>query len=150
MAKIVKRFGETDGRTLGLRLLREAIDQQYGDGLVAASVVAGSFGFDAEHFDILIRVATAEWHTDHENIATTLASYRDIRALPTLVKLATWIPQHEEGDDIRALAVKAIWGIGNLPGSEAEDALRDLTHDEDKVVREAAEYQLVRRAKQAG
>lgn len=48
-------------------------------------------------------------------------------------------------DENRALAVKAIWGLGKMPGAEAEQALLGLREDEDEIVREEDEAQSRRR-----
>ncbi|MFD5103330.1 hypothetical protein [Streptomyces albidochromogenes] len=33
-----------------------------------------------------------------------------------------WIPEYLDFDEFRALAVKAIWALGAIPGPEARDA----------------------------
>ncbi|MFF0277001.1 HEAT repeat domain-containing protein [Streptomyces sp. NPDC004330] len=48
-------------------------------------------------------------------------------------------------DENRSLAVKAIWALGAIPGSEAQEALTRLCDDDSEIVRENAVRQLARR-----
>jgi hypothetical protein len=50
-----------------------------------------------------------------------------------------------EYDDNRALAVKAIWALGKIPGSEAEIKLQILARSDNEILRKAASGQLERR-----
>lgn len=55
---------------------------------------------------------------------------------------ARWVPDLLDFDESRALAVKAIWAHGGVPGDEERQALRELADAEDAIVREAAQAQL--------
>jgi hypothetical protein len=64
----------------------------------------------------------------------------------TFARLAAeWISDYLDFDENRALAVKAIWALDGLPGSEAERTLRQLLRSGNEIVREAARDQLKRR-----
>lgn len=144
---ILRHFGTTDGRKLGLRLLREAADEKATADLEAALIVCNLFGFGMEHLPLLIDLAPANWHQQHENIAFMLSQLKHPSAIAVLHHMATWVPDYLDWDENRALAVKAIWGLGKTPGTEAEQALLSLLEDEDEIVREEAEAQLQRRNK---
>ncbi|WP_073814917.1 hypothetical protein [Streptomyces sp. CB02261] len=45
-----------------------------------------------------------------------------------------WIPEYLDFDENRALAVKAIWALGAIPGTEAREALEDLRDDENEII----------------
>lgn len=104
------------------------------------------FGHGAEHLPLLTDLVYADWHQCHEDVVSMLDELRDPRAVAALLHAATWVPDYLEWDDNRAMAVKAIWGLGDAPGAEAEQALRRLCEDEDEIVRTNAEAQLRRRA----
>ncbi|MEV5818360.1 HEAT repeat domain-containing protein [Micromonospora harpali] len=142
---ILRHFNTTDGRGLGLRLLREAALERDPVGLEAAVVVCNLFGFGAEHLELLIDLTSAGWHEQHENVVSMLSKLRDPGGVVALRCAATWVPSYLDWDENRALAVKAIWGLGGIAGAEAEQALLGLLEDEDEIVREEAEVQLRRR-----
>jgi hypothetical protein len=62
-----------------------------------------------------------------------------------LLTLAQWVPDYLAFDENRALAVKAIWALGDIDGPAAERALRALSTAESDVVRDNASEQLTRR-----
>lgn len=145
--KILEHFGTQDGRALGLRLLRDAIETKNADDVEAALIVCSAFGLGEEHLGLLIDLVRADWHFSHENIVSLLDGFRSPAAVEALYHAATWVPDYLEFDEARALAVKAIWALGNTPGSEAEHALRRLSTSDSEVVREEAKAQLARRLK---
>jgi hypothetical protein len=63
-----------------------------------------------------------------------------------LVHLASWVPDYLDFDEARALAAKALWGLGDMPGSGATLALERLRVSENMIVKREAEAQLRRRA----
>ncbi|MEU2133848.1 HEAT repeat domain-containing protein [Streptomyces sp. NPDC018352] len=70
---------------------------------------------------------------------------RSPKTVPTLVLATHWVPEHLDFDQCRALAVKAIWALGGIPGPEAREALEGLRDDENEIIRENAVKQLARR-----
>ena len=113
---ILRHFNTADGGELGLRLLREAVDEKDPVGLEAAVIVCNLFGFGAAHFGFLVDLVPADWHQEHENIVTMLSAFKDDRATAALRHAATWVPDYLDWDENRALAVKAIWGLAERPG----------------------------------
>jgi hypothetical protein len=143
---VLRHFGTTDGRALGLRLLSDAVDRQDGLDVEMALIVCATFGFTMDHLDLLVQLASADWHHKHEDVVSALGQLRAPAAVDALCHDAWWIPDYLDFDESRALAVKAVWALGGTPGAEAEQALKQLLSAEGEIVREAARAQLIRRA----
>jgi hypothetical protein len=107
-ADVLRHFGTADGHALGLRLLRDAVDRRDGMDVDAALAVCGTFGITADHLELLVQLASADWHRDHEDVATGLDHLRTPAAVDALYHLAWWIPDYLDWDDTRGLARKAI------------------------------------------
>jgi hypothetical protein len=144
---VLRAFGYSDGRALGLKLLRQSIDDRDADDMEASLVVVGSFGVTPEHFGMLIDLLAADWHQRHESVVYLLDRLRDPRAIASLARVATWIPDYLDWDENRALARNAIWAIGKIPGDESRAMLVELSQSQDDVVRQGAQEQLKRRSK---
>lgn len=142
---VLRHFGTTDGCALGLRLLRDAVDRQDGLDVEIALIVCATFGFTMDHLDLLVQLASADWHHKHEDVVLALGQLRSPTGVEALYHAAWWVPDYLDFDESRALAIKAIWALGGTPGAEAEQALKRLLSAEGEVVREAARAQLARR-----
>lgn len=142
---VLRHFGATDGRSLGLCLLRDAVERRDGLDVEMALIVCAKFGFTMDHLDLLVQLASADWHHKHEDVVSALGQLRSPTAVEALYHAAWWVPDYLDFDESRALAVKAIWALGSTPGPEAEQALKQLLSAEGEVVREAARAQLARR-----
>jgi hypothetical protein len=130
---------------LSLRLLEEAYKARNSVDIECALVVGFSFGFGPEHTAILCRLVDEDWHEDHENVVSALDELRTPLAIEALFRATQWIPGYLDFDEARALAVKAIWALGNLPGPEAETKLKAIARSDDAILRTNAEEQLERR-----
>ncbi len=137
--------GATDPAKLTASLLEDAFTNRNADDVEYALMVGFTFGFSDAHVDVLIRLASVSWHRKHEDIITALGRLRDAKAGNVLWTATQQIPDYLAFDESRALAVKAIWALGKLPGSEAESALRKLAASNVSVIRDAALQQLERR-----
>lgn len=142
---VLRHFETMDGRALGIRLLRDAVDRHDGLDVEMALIVCATFGFTTDHLGLLVQLASADWHHKHEDVVSALGQLRSPRAVEALYQAAWWVPDYLDFDESRALAVKAIWALGGTPGAEAEQALKRLLSAEDEIVREAARTQLMRR-----
>ncbi|MER5501123.1 MULTISPECIES: HEAT repeat domain-containing protein [unclassified Streptomyces] len=144
--EVLAHFGESDGGALALRLLRDAVERRDADDVEMALIVHGAADASAEEFmEPLTELFPAEWHREHEDIVSMLGRLRSPRTMPTLVLATHWVPEHLDWDENRALAVKAIWALGAIPGEEARDALKGLRDAENEIIRENAVNQLARR-----
>ncbi|MEI5525029.1 HEAT repeat domain-containing protein [Streptomyces brasiliscabiei] len=144
--EVLAHFSESDGGALALRLLGDAMERRDADDVEMALIVHSAADASVEEFmEPLIEMFPAEWHREHEDIVSMLGRLRSPRTLPTLVLATRWVPEHLDFDDCRALAVKAIWALGGIPGPEAREALKGLRDDENEIIRENAVKQLARR-----
>ncbi|MEU6164883.1 HEAT repeat domain-containing protein [Streptomyces tanashiensis] len=146
--EVLAHFGESDGGTLALRLLRDAMERQDADNVEMAFILKAAAGAPAEEFlEPLTELFPAEWHREHEDIVSTLGKLRSPKTVPTLVLATHWVPEHLDWDENRALAVKAIWALGGIPGAEARGCLESLRDADNEIIRENAVKQLARRGK---
>jgi hypothetical protein len=144
--EVLAHFGESDSGALALRLLRDAMERRDADDVEMALIVHGAADASVEEFmEPLIELFPAEWHREHEDIVSMLGKLRSPKTVPTLVLATRWVPEYLDFDEFRALAVKAIWALGGIPGPEAREALEGLRDDENEIIRENAVKQLARR-----
>ncbi|MFF6772469.1 HEAT repeat domain-containing protein [Streptomyces sp. NPDC012637] len=144
--EVLAHFGESDGGALALRLLRDAMERRDADDVEMALIVKAAADASGEEFlEPLIELSRADWHTRHEDAVRMLGKFRSPRMVPALVEATRWVPEYLDWDENRALAVKAIWALGAVPGPEARDALEGLRDDENAIIRENALKQLARR-----
>ncbi|MFJ9871397.1 hypothetical protein [Streptomyces sp. NPDC101165] len=135
---VLAHFGTTDGRKLGLDLLRDAIQRRDGVDVEMALIVSFTFGFTTDHLTPLLHLAKADWHYKHEDVVSALGTLRTANAAEALFFSTQWVPNYLDFDECRALATKAIWALGNTPGPEAEQALARLSESDNKILRETA------------
>jgi hypothetical protein len=140
--EFLRRFGATNGVALGLDLLRDANDRRDPLDVEMALVVCSKFGFTNEHLQPLLILAVADWHQQHENVASALAKIKSPASVDALMHLALWVPDYLAYDDARALATKAIWALGGIGGDEARLALESLACSNSSIVAEGARAQL--------
>jgi len=141
---VLRQFDTHDGRGLGLRLLRAAIDANSADDVEASLIVCDTFGLDREHVEPLSQLVHADWHLQHENVVTLLGRLRCRDAVEALYHAATWVPDYLDYDETRALAVKALWALGDISDPVARERLRQLSRSDNEIVRAEAEAQLSR------
>ena len=130
---------------LGLTLLRDAVQRRDAEDVEWSLVVCFRFGFSPQHFDLLIELAFAEWHERHEDVASALGGFIAGSFDATVHLAPVWVPQYLAFDDVRALAVKAIWGGGAIPGAPATKGTSTISATaEDGIVARAAMQELDR------
>ena len=142
----LRRFpSAVDGGKVALPLIEDAYAAQSAEDLGCALIVGFRFGFAPRHEDILRRLVDLDWHYSHEDVVEALDRLRSPSAAEALFRATQIIPKSLEYDDNRALAVKAIWALGKIPGSEAEIKLQILARSDNEILRKAASGQLERR-----
>ena len=134
---------------LALEWLDEAFRERSPEDLQCVLIVGFAFGFVPEHKEILCRLIEADWHYSHEDIVVALETWSSPDTVNALFCATQWIPKSLEYDDNRALAVKAIWALGRIPGTEAGAKLERLARSDIAVIRKTAIDQLERRHKDA-
>lgn len=142
---ILRHFGTSDGRMLGLTLLKDAISRKDAEDVEMALVVSAAFGFTGGHLQPLVLLTSAGWHQKHEDVVSALGELRDTAAVDALYNMTQWVPDYLDFDESRALARKAIWALGKMPGDSATETLGRLADSDDEIVQEEAVRQLKRR-----
>lgn len=127
---------------LSSQVLREACISKNDLDLSCALLIGFTFGFCVEQLDILSDLVDAEWHKNHEDVVSALDALRTEDAIPALYRASQFVPKYLEFDESRALASKAIWAIGRLPGRMPEKMLKNMSISKDPIVRDAALNQL--------
>lgn len=130
---------------LALNLLNDAVASRSADDLSCALTIGGRFGLGPEHVPLLVSVVNVDWHTSHEAVVELLDPLRALSAIDAFYGATQWIPGYLNYDDARALAVKAIWALGNLNSPAADAKLELLASADDQVLRKNAIEQLERR-----
>jgi hypothetical protein len=146
--EFVRRFPlAVAGGKLAPSWLEEAYKAQNAEELQCALAVGFTFGFAPEHKEIFRRLIGEDWHYSHEDVVSALETWPVPDTVEALFRATQWIPKSLEYDDSRALAVKAIWALGKIPGTEADASLKALARSDDIVLRKTAVEQLERRTK---
>jgi hypothetical protein len=140
--EFLRRFGATDGKTLGRDLVRDAAARRDSLDLEYAMIVCFKFGFADDLVQSLIELAFANWHEQHENVASALGTLRSPLSVEALIHLAEWVPSYLEFDDARALAVKAIWALDGIGTAEARQALEILSRSDNANIAQNAKARL--------
>jgi hypothetical protein len=130
---------------LASRLLEDAYRTHNGEDLGCALIIGFTFGFEREYTKILSDLVEADWHVSHEDVVSALDELHSRDTVEALFRATQWIPKSLEYDDSRALAIKAIWALGKIPGTEAEAKLEALARSDNAILRRTAEEQLERR-----
>jgi hypothetical protein len=128
-----------------LGLLEDAYRATDPDGVMLGLFVGFRFGFLPEHADVLCRLSDAEWHFSHEDVVSAIDEVNIKPAVDVLYRATLKLHPYLAYDDCRALAVKAIWALGNLRDETADEKLRMLAQRDEKILKEAALHQLRRR-----
>lgn len=145
--ELLQRLGirRDDGQRFALKALEEAYRLRDSASVEWALGLGFHFGMSAQYFDILVKLSDAEWHERHEDVVTALGELHDKRSVEPLYRAALKLHPYLAYDEARALAVKAIWALGNLGDASANEKLRALAKSEHSILREEAEKQLRRR-----
>jgi len=130
---------------LAVRWLQEAYQARNDDDLSCALIIGFSFGFAPEHRETLQRLIDEDWHQSHESAVSALVKIPSADNVDALFRATQWIPKYLEYDEFRALAVKAIWALGAIPGDAAQNKLEVLAQSENEILRTNAMKQLGRR-----
>jgi hypothetical protein len=125
-----------------LDLLNEAVAAQDPADVERALIVGFTFGFTEQHLPVLLQLIDKDWHFAHENVVSALSDLRTPKTIEALYRATQWIPNYLDYDEARALAVKAIWGLGAIEGGKAQEKLELLAGSDDPILRKNAIYQL--------
>jgi PBS lyase HEAT-like repeat len=112
-------------------------------------IVGFNFGFDYRVAPALRELLQKNWHPCHEDIVSALEDIGDADAVAALLHMTKWTPDYLKFDEGRALAVKAIWALGKIPGEASTAALRELSQSSDEILRNNAVHQINKRGEPA-
>lgn len=84
------------------------------------------------------------WHTQHENIASILQKLKLPESVEALYITANKKYDYLEYDEFYALAVKCIWGLGDIGTKDAYEKLKILSKSDNEIIAENATKQLGR------
>jgi HEAT repeat protein len=143
--EFLRQIGATSGVELGIVLLRDAVQRQDSYDVELALIVGFSFGFTEDHLPMLVPLALSDWHHSHEDVVGAFRILPTPMSVPALTHLATHVPEYLIFDDARALSVKAIWALGAISDSTAQQSLQSLAHSDVKIVSLNAKAQLERK-----
>jgi len=141
---VLRCFGASDGVSLGLHLLERAVAKRGAEDVEGALLVCNRFGFTPEHLPLLLELASTEWHHSHEDVVWYLGDYQGPEVVNALIRATEWIPEYLRFDESRALARKAVRGLGRQPDEKARDALLRLAASDHEIIRTDALKQLER------
>lgn len=133
--ELLSLFGAHDGQALGNRLVAEAMRDRDRVGLELALGVCEKFGLDRGLVPALVALAFEDWHHRHEVVALFLEELAAPESVEALVHSVRHHPPYLDHDDGQALARKAIYALGKIPGDEAERALLGFLDADRDVVR---------------
>lgn len=143
--EFLQRFAASDGRALGLKLLRDAVVRRDAVDVELALVVSFHFGFTVDHLALLVDLCFADWHQRHEDVVMALGKIKSPDSVDALVHMAQWVPGYLEYDEARALATKAVWALGGIDGDASDQALSMLADSPASIVAKEAQAQITRR-----
>ncbi|MCF6424099.1 hypothetical protein [Amycolatopsis tucumanensis] len=86
---VLRHFGATGGRALGLSLLRNPVEGRDGVDVEMALIVCARLGFSLDHPELPIGLASAHWHHKHEDGVSALGKLQSPSAVYAL-NYTTW------------------------------------------------------------
>lgn len=104
---------------------------------------------DSNFIDVLTRLLKEEWHCEHESIIDSLDDLRCYSCVDIFFDTALAHYEYLDYDEAFALAVKCIWGLGNIGTKEAREKLQLLAKSDNDIIKENALYQLANGASRA-
>lgn len=132
------------GRKLLMPEIQEALEKAIRDrdqeDVADLLLVAAVDGLDASYAHLLGTLLRADFHREHEEVATALEEVGDPQSVEVLYETALRIP---DWDDFRSLAKKCILALKATGTEEGMQRLRDLSECEDAIIRESARDSLV-------
>ena len=144
--EFLSRFpSATENGKVATKWIEEEEHARDADDLSCALTIGLLYGFAPDHAVILRRLIDSDWHYSHEDLVIALQTWPTAETVDALFLATQWIPKSLEYDDARALAVKAIWELGKIPGREAQAKLELLARSDNVILRENAKKQLGRR-----
>jgi hypothetical protein len=115
---------------------RDAVDAE------CAMLLGFRFGFPPDTGDILCKLLQADWHMQHENIASALQKLKDPQCVEALYETALKQFAYLDYDESYALAVKCIWALKAIDTPEAIEKLELLAQSDNPIISKNARRRL--------
>jgi hypothetical protein len=141
-------FETDDGVAISRKLIHEAVIERNANDLAKSVILAQGFIEEGEVLELQIPLLREDWHYLHEDIVFEMSQHTKPEYVDCYLKMIEWTPSHLVWDPARALAVKAIWGLGKTLTSQAEAILQELAESPEEVISRNAKEQLIRRNEQ--
>lgn len=135
-----------DARNLARQILDCALREHDSDAVEYGLVLLFIFGFSEDFEPTLRELVANAWHHKHEDVVTGLDRLRMPVSVGALYDAARVRHSYLDYDEAYALAVKAIWGLGNIGTDLAKQKLALLLQSDVEVIRVEAAKQLSRLA----
>lgn len=114
-------------RSLGLRMLREAISERDADAVETGTILAYRFHLGPEYVDVFEQLAREDWHRKHEDAVSALQKMASPTSVAAVLAAArSHHPYLEQVDDSFPLRLKAIHALGTIGTADAARALAGL------------------------
>lgn len=114
-------------RSLGLRMLREAISERDADAVETGTILAYRFHLGPEYVDVFEQLAREDWHRKHEDAVSALQKMASPTSVAAVLAAArSHHPYLEQIDDSFPLRLKAIHALGTIGTADAARALAAL------------------------
>ncbi len=129
-----------------INLLEDCMNIQ--DGSIVESVLYLGFIYklySIECINILCDLIKCKWHTRHEDIMSKFQKLKSPESVDTIVEVINMHFDHFEYNDGYSFKVKCAWALGAINNEDSIQKLHELSQSEDKIIREAAQFQLDRR-----
>jgi hypothetical protein len=129
---------------VSIEVLRNGFLQKDAAAVEFGLFIGHRFGIKAQHLDILLELANADWHQQHEDVVSGLDLLRCPLSIDVLYQLALAKFDYLDFDEAFALGVKAIWALGNIGTTHAAARLTAILSCGNSVLVENAANQLDR------
>lgn len=114
-------------RSLGLRMLREAISERDADAVETGTILAYRFHLGPEYVEVFEQLAREDWHRKHEDAVSALQKMASPTSVAAVLAAArSHHPYLEQVDDSFPLRLKAIHALGTIGTADAARALAAL------------------------
>lgn len=128
-----------------LELIEASYNDQNYEDLECAILLTFIFStFSNKYVDILCKLIVEDWHFQHENVAMILQKLKQPESVDSLYRAIQIDFEYLSYNDCEALITKCAWALGDINTDYSKEKLRLLSHSDNKIVADAALYQLNR------
>jgi hypothetical protein len=108
-----------EASSVGLAMLRRALQERDPVGVEFGLYLGHRFGISPDYLDVLLSLASADWHERHEDVVDGLAKLKAPASASRLYEAALAEHPYRQYDEANTLGVKAVRALGSLQTQEA-------------------------------